>query len=103
VAARWSHVLGVPLSGDGAVGGDAVIVLEDAEVRFRPVGEDGREGLVEIAFAELSGLSGEGVELGGVRLRASSNSAPSSHAFDRARAEAGRGKPLSDYVSEGRG
>jgi hypothetical protein len=69
VAARWSHVLGVPLSGDGAVGGDAVLALEDAEVRFRPAGEGGREGLVEIAFADVPGLTGDGVEVGGVRLR----------------------------------
>jgi hypothetical protein len=69
VAARWSHVLGVPLSGDGAVGGDAVLTLEDAEVRFRRVGQAGREGLVEIAFADVARLSGEGVEIGGVRLR----------------------------------
>jgi hypothetical protein len=68
VAARWSHVLGVPLSGDGAVGGDAVIALEDAEVRFVPAG-DGTEGLVEIVVADVPGLGGEGVEVGGVRLR----------------------------------
>jgi hypothetical protein len=69
VAARWSHVLGVPLSGDGAVGGDAVIALEGAEVRFRPVGDGGGEGLVEFAFADVPGLTGDGVEVGGVRLR----------------------------------
>jgi hypothetical protein len=69
VATRWSHVLGVPLGGDGAVGGDAVLALEDAEVRFRPVGEDGREGLVEIVVADVPGASGAGAELGGVRLR----------------------------------
>jgi hypothetical protein len=68
VAARWSHVLGVPLNGDGAVGGDAVLALEDAEVRFRPAGEGGREGLVEIAFADVPRLTDEGVEIGGVRL-----------------------------------
>jgi hypothetical protein len=69
VAARWSHVLGVPLSGDGAVGGDAVLALEDAEVRFRPAGEGGREGLIEIAFADVPRLGDEGMEIGGVRLR----------------------------------
>jgi Glyoxalase-like domain len=68
VAARWSHVLGVPLSGDGAVGGDAVIALEGAEMRFVPAG-DGAEGLVEIAVADVPGFSGEGSEIGGVRLR----------------------------------
>jgi glyoxalase-like protein len=70
VAARWSHVLGVPLGGDGAAGGEAVITLEDAEVRFRPLGEDRREGLVEIAVAGVPGIDGAGVELGGVRFRA---------------------------------
>ena len=72
VAARWAHVLGVPLGGDGAVGGDSVLVLEDAEARFRPVGESGREGLVEIVLADVPGLGGEGVEVGGVRLRSTS-------------------------------
>ena len=68
VAARWSHVLGVPLSGDGAVGGDGVIALEGAEVRFRGIGEDGGEGLIEFAFADVRGLGSEGIEVGGVRL-----------------------------------
>ncbi|MFI4991799.1 MAG: hypothetical protein ACHQHO_12915 [Solirubrobacterales bacterium] len=69
VAARWSHVLGVPLSGDGAVGSDAVMGLEGAEVRFRAVGDGGGEGLVEFAFADVPGLTSDGVEAGGVRLR----------------------------------
>ncbi|HEV2975586.1 MAG TPA: hypothetical protein VGX69_11455 [Solirubrobacteraceae bacterium] len=69
VAARWSHVLGVPLSGDGAVGGDAVLAPEGAEVRFRPAA-GGREGLIEILVADVPGLSGEGLEIGGVRVRA---------------------------------
>lgn len=69
VAARWSHVLGVPLSGDGAVGGDAVIVLEDAEVRFRAAGAGRSGGLVEIVVADVPGFAGEGIEVGGVRLR----------------------------------
>jgi hypothetical protein len=51
------------------VGGDAVLVLEDAELRFRPAGQGGREGLVEIALADVPGLTGNGVEVGGVRLR----------------------------------
>jgi hypothetical protein len=72
VAARWSHVLGVPLGGDGAAGGDAVLALEDAEVRFRPAWEGGREGLVEIAFGDVPGLADEGVEVGGVTLRSTS-------------------------------
>jgi len=69
VAARWAHVLGVPLGGDGAVGDDAAFVLEDARVRFVPAG-GGAEGLVEIAVADVPGLPAEGVEVGGVRLRA---------------------------------
>jgi hypothetical protein len=69
VAARWSHVLGVPLSGDGAVRSDAVIALEGAEVRFRAVGERSGEGLVEFAFADVPGLSGAGIWVGGVLLR----------------------------------
>jgi len=72
VAARWSHVLGVPLDGDGAAAGDAALALEGAEVRFRPAAEGAGEGLVEIAFAEVPGLNREGVEVGGVRLRAAS-------------------------------
>ncbi|HTZ88049.1 MAG TPA: hypothetical protein VMB05_15385 [Solirubrobacteraceae bacterium] len=67
-AARWAHVLGVPLSGDGAVGGSSVFALEDAEVCFVSAG-DGVEGLVEIAVAEVPGFLGEGTEIGGVRLR----------------------------------
>lgn len=69
-AARWAHVLGVPLSGDGAVGGNSVLALEDAEVRFVPA-EDEAEGLVEVVVADVPGFPAAGVELGGVRLRAS--------------------------------
>jgi hypothetical protein len=68
VAARWAHVLGVLLSGDGAAGAEAVLALEDAEVRFRAA-DGGLEGLVEIAVADVPGFAGEGVEVGGVRLR----------------------------------
>lgn len=68
VAARWAHVLGVPLGGDGAVGGDSVIVLEDAEVRFVGAG-DGAEGLVEIAVADVPGFPEGSAEVGGVMLR----------------------------------
>ncbi len=70
VAARWSHVLGVPLSGDGAVGGDAVIALEGAEVRFQAIREGGGEGLVEFVFADVPGLTDDRIEVGGVQLRA---------------------------------
>lgn len=69
VAARWAHVLGMPLSGDGAVGGDSVIALESAELRFQSIGENQREGLVEIAVADGSALPAEGIEVGGVLLR----------------------------------
>jgi hypothetical protein len=71
VAARWSHVLGVPLSGDGAVGGDAVIALEDAEVRFVAAEDLNSEGLVEIVLADVPGSSGApgDVTIGGVRFR----------------------------------
>jgi len=68
VAARWAHVLGVALGGDAAVGGDSVLVLEDAEVRFRPVRDRRGEGLVEIVVEDVPGLSGEGAEAGGVRI-----------------------------------
>jgi hypothetical protein len=68
-AARWAHVLGVPLSGDGAVDGNSVLALEDAEVRFVPT-RDGVEGLVEIVVAGVPGFPAGGVEVGGVLLRA---------------------------------
>jgi hypothetical protein len=57
-AARWSHVLGVPVTGDAA------LALEDAEVRFRPVADGDTEGLVEIALAGIPSLRG-GVALAG--------------------------------------
>jgi hypothetical protein len=69
VAVRWAHVLGVPLAGDGGVGGDAVVGVDGGELRFVSAARGGREGLVEIAFADLPGLGGDGVEVGGVRLR----------------------------------
>ncbi|HUA74126.1 MAG TPA: hypothetical protein VL988_05140 [Solirubrobacteraceae bacterium] len=68
VAARWAHVLGVPLGGDGADGGDSVVALEGAQVRFRPIGEDRREGLVEVAVAGVAGAEGIRAEVGGVRF-----------------------------------
>lgn len=55
-AARWSHVLGVPVSGDRADGGDAVLALEGAEVRFRPIAEGDVEGLVEITVEGVPAL-----------------------------------------------
>jgi hypothetical protein len=68
VASRWSHLLGVPLSSDGDVGGDAVIALEDAEVRFRPGGEGGGEGLVEIAVTGVPGFNRKSKEIAGVQF-----------------------------------
>jgi hypothetical protein len=68
VAARWAHVLGVPLGGDGAVSGTSVLALEDAEVRFVPAG-DGAEGLTEIVVTDVPGFPEGGTEIGGVRLR----------------------------------
>jgi len=69
VAARWSHVLGVPLSGAAAAGSNAVLELENAEVRFRPVAS-GCEGLVEVVVADVPSLASEGIVVGGVSLRA---------------------------------
>ena len=70
-ATRWSHVLGASLSGDGAVGDEAVLALDDAEVRFVKALDDGAEGLVEIVLASVPGLErgSEELEVGGVRLR----------------------------------
>jgi hypothetical protein len=70
-AARWSHVLGVPLDGDGAVGDDAALALDDAEVRFVKPLDGGAEGLVEIVLAGVPGLERRIEEhgVGGVRLR----------------------------------
>jgi hypothetical protein len=44
VASRWAHVLGASPSGGGATGGDVVLALADAELRFQPVTDDGAEG-----------------------------------------------------------
>jgi hypothetical protein len=68
VAARWSRVLGVPLSGDGAAEGDTVLAFEDAEVRFRPAEDGGAEGLIEISIADVPSLPGDGVTIGNVGL-----------------------------------
>jgi Glyoxalase-like domain len=68
VAARWAHVLGVPLL-------DApqpTLELDSAEVGFVPSADERAEGLVEIALAGVPQLTGgpSAIELGGVRLRA---------------------------------
>jgi hypothetical protein len=67
VAARWAHVLGVPLGGDGA--GGVVLVLDDAEVRLRPIGSGFVGGLVEIAVAAEPLHSDDDSVVGGVRVR----------------------------------
>jgi hypothetical protein len=68
VAARWAHVLGVPLL-------DApqpTLALGSAEVGFVPSADERAEGLVEIALAGVPQLTAapNAIELGGVRLRA---------------------------------
>jgi glyoxalase-like protein len=67
VAARWSHVLGVPV-GDGP---RPVLHLDGGEVRFEAVAQEREEGLSEIALELPPELRGgrEEIELGGVRLR----------------------------------
>jgi hypothetical protein len=68
VAARWAHLLGAPLLDAD----EPTVALEQAEVHFT-VAADGRgEGLVEIELADVPALAdaGEGIEVGGVCLRA---------------------------------
>jgi hypothetical protein len=62
-AEHWSHVLGVPLTDN------AVLELENAMLRFRPIAEEGPEGLVEIAFLGVPGLPCRANATGGVHLR----------------------------------
>lgn len=71
VAARWANVLGVSPGLTGAVSGEAVLALEGAEVRFRPVAEGDVEGLVEIAVRGVPPLSpaADRLPVGGVWLR----------------------------------
>jgi hypothetical protein len=66
VAARWSHVLGVPLL-DGANPG---LGVEGGEVRFVATADGRAERLVEITFVGVSLLAGlpDGVVVGGVAL-----------------------------------
>jgi hypothetical protein len=64
VAARWAHVLGVPL----VEGTQPGLRLDNAEIRFVASGEERTEGLAEIAFAEVPSLRRDGVAVGGVRL-----------------------------------
>jgi hypothetical protein len=67
VAARWAHVLGLPVTGDG----EPRLALDGGVVRFEPARSGGAEGLFEIAV-ELPGAAAAGDEVnevGGVRLR----------------------------------
>ncbi len=68
-AARWAHVLGVPASGDGAVGGDVVLSLENAEVRFRAAVDGDADGLVEIELPRAPTHRVSEVLVGGTRIR----------------------------------
>ena len=70
VAARWSDVLGVPLS-DGSASDGVSLALEATEVRFVPTSSERAEGLAEIAVSDVPGLraSSDVPEVGGVRLR----------------------------------
>ncbi len=65
-AARWADVLGVAVSGEE----QPTLALDGGEVRFPTARDERSEGLVEIALADVPGLPGEGVEIGGVRMRA---------------------------------
>jgi hypothetical protein len=67
VAARWGHVLGVPVDG----GSQPALSLDGAEVRFIAAEDERAEGLVEIAVEHPPERRGEreAIELGGVRLR----------------------------------
>lgn len=68
VAARWGHVLGVS-PGDHA---QPSLTLDGAEVQFVAERDQRRQGLVEIAVADVPQRSGgqDPIELAGVRLRA---------------------------------
>jgi hypothetical protein len=67
-AARWSQVLGVPLSDDDTIEGDAVLALEDSELRFRPATDGRGAGLTEVTLADLSSPLDGGLAMGGVCL-----------------------------------
>jgi hypothetical protein len=68
VAARWAHVLGVPL----LHAAQPTLALDSAEVAFVAAADERAEGLVEIALAGVPQLADgpDAIELGGVRLRA---------------------------------
>ncbi len=66
VAARWARVLGVALDGDE----QPALTLDGATIRFARASDERPEGLTEILLADVPGLTADGVELAGVRLRA---------------------------------
>jgi hypothetical protein len=67
VAARWAHVLGVPLANEDR----STLRLDGAEVSFAAAQDDREEGLVEIAIEASTplGEAADAIEVGGVRLR----------------------------------
>jgi Glyoxalase-like domain len=67
VAARWAHVLGVPVSGDRQL----ALGLDGGEVCFVAPEDEQAEGLIEIAVELPPELrrGRAGIELGGVRVR----------------------------------
>jgi len=67
VAARWAHVLGVPVRD----GGRPTLALDDAEVAFTTAADTRREGLIAIAHEPPPDRRGERqpIEVGGVSLR----------------------------------
>jgi hypothetical protein len=69
VAERWAHVLDVPVRDEP----QPVLAVDGGEISFHAVEEEHEEGLIEIAIEQSPtlGASGEAIELGGVRLRAS--------------------------------
>jgi hypothetical protein len=74
VAARWGHVLGVPVSPRAANSGPgpgAALRLDGGAVHFRPAAGERDEGLVELALELERELPGgaDTLELGGLLLR----------------------------------
>lgn len=72
-ARRWGHVLGASLAA-----GDAMeLALDGGAVHFVQAHDASGEGIVEFGFAGVGGLDAapEGLEVGGVRLRALAPSA----------------------------
>ena len=70
VAKRWARVLDAPLTDEP----QPVLTLNGGEVRFAAAAGGQAEGLTEIGFADVPSLSSEGVNVGGVLLRSTSNS-----------------------------